>query len=464
MGNTPTCEHRLKAYLYVSHFLSAWGDRMWQFAVPLLFMTIFVNTLLPSVCFSLCSYVATVLVMPHLGPWIDSSNRWTLMRTSILVENTAIVITSSSIALMLYVTAANGTKPPEWNLTLTCLFSLVLVSGAVGQVFNKVQEIAIERDWVIAISHQLATVSSVTGQRQDNSESLTHLNTTLRQIDLGCKVLAPGIFGLILETAGANVTSRATTGALVLGLWNLMSVPLELVLVGHVYAFVPRLQVKEGGAPPRNGNNEGAPPQPPTPWSWHRYREHPVFLLSLSFSALYMTVLDGGSLNVGYLKWRGVSDGAQGLSRGCGAVFGLVGTWAFPRLKTKFGHSIAKLSVWSVWSFWFSLVPIPLVLGMVGETRASDYTLMGVFVVSRMSLWITDLAESQLMQELVEENLRGIMGACQTATCNLFFILMLVLGLIYSDPKDFVHLVLFSITSVFFSACGFSLWWRNQSS
>ena len=30
--------------LYCSHFLSAWGDRMWQFAVPVLFMDIFLDT------------------------------------------------------------------------------------------------------------------------------------------------------------------------------------------------------------------------------------------------------------------------------------------------------------------------------------------------------------------------------------------------------------------------------------
>ncbi|TYZ68533.1 hypothetical protein PybrP1_000157, partial [[Pythium] brassicae (nom. inval.)] len=39
---------RVLMYLYISHFLSAWGDRMWQFAVPILFMEVFVDTLLPS--------------------------------------------------------------------------------------------------------------------------------------------------------------------------------------------------------------------------------------------------------------------------------------------------------------------------------------------------------------------------------------------------------------------------------
>ncbi|KAG1693920.1 hypothetical protein DVH05_022842 [Phytophthora capsici] len=55
---------RVLMYLYAAHLLSAWGDRMWEFAIPILFMEIFVDTLLPGACFSLVMYATCVIMIP----------------------------------------------------------------------------------------------------------------------------------------------------------------------------------------------------------------------------------------------------------------------------------------------------------------------------------------------------------------------------------------------------------------
>ena len=47
-ADTPALRTRLARVLYLSHFLSAWSDRMWQFAVPMLFME--VSALTPGTC------------------------------------------------------------------------------------------------------------------------------------------------------------------------------------------------------------------------------------------------------------------------------------------------------------------------------------------------------------------------------------------------------------------------------
>merc|ERR1719468_1263174 len=60
---------RIQMYLYGSHFLSAWSDRMWAFAIPILLMEIFVDTLMPSALFSLATYIASLIFMPTVGEW-----------------------------------------------------------------------------------------------------------------------------------------------------------------------------------------------------------------------------------------------------------------------------------------------------------------------------------------------------------------------------------------------------------
>ncbi|POM72215.1 Hypothetical protein PHPALM_11109 [Phytophthora palmivora] len=147
---------------------------------------------------------------------------------------------------------------------------------------------------------------------------------------------------------------------------------------------------------------------------WAKYAKHPVFLVSFSFCALYMTILDGGALNTAYLKWRGVSNSLLGASRGAGALAGLVGTLIFPCLQSRMKR------------------------------------------VERIA--VLNLAETQIMQEWITPNQRGAINSMQTATCQLFYILILLSGMVFHDPRQFETLLVFSLAAVFASAIGFTYW------
>ena len=70
--------------LYISHFLSTFGDRMWQFAVPMLMMDVWTQTLLPSAITGFTVATSCVFFMPYIGALIDSSKtRINTMRISI---------------------------------------------------------------------------------------------------------------------------------------------------------------------------------------------------------------------------------------------------------------------------------------------------------------------------------------------------------------------------------------------
>ena len=68
------------AMLFASHFLSAWGDRMWQFAVPLLLMEMFIDNFTPTAIYALVVYSSCVQFMPSIGTWVDQKHRLYVQR------------------------------------------------------------------------------------------------------------------------------------------------------------------------------------------------------------------------------------------------------------------------------------------------------------------------------------------------------------------------------------------------
>ena len=99
--------------LYFSHFLSSWGDRMWQFAIPVILMIIFKNTFIPTAIYSIIIYVGNILAMPWIGKWIDENNRFQVQIKSIIIENLMIILSSLII----------------------CIFSLILNIDKIDKIF-----------------------------------------------------------------------------------------------------------------------------------------------------------------------------------------------------------------------------------------------------------------------------------------------------------------------------------------
>ncbi|TDH73285.1 hypothetical protein CCR75_000564 [Bremia lactucae] len=287
----------------------------------------------------------------------------------------------------------------------------------------------------------------------------------MRRIDLSCNILGPMAFGLIVDCVSGDAPTRAMVGVAVVGLWNLISTPLEYCMTYDIYHLVPELSirtyVKDNNTvktlkQKQTATNEGRTiARYATMWS--NYVKHPVFLVSFSFSALYMTILSGGALNIAYLRWRGVSNSILGLSRGAGAVAGLMGTLIFPLLH-QWLKRIESVAILSVWLFWLCLFPILLVFLVVGESNVSDAAMILCVVISRSWLWCTDLAETQIMQEWIAPNQRGVINSMQTATYQFFFILIHLTGVIFHDPHQFEALVFFSLAAVLASAIGFTYW------
>ncbi|KAG6902513.1 hypothetical protein C0995_015705 [Termitomyces sp. Mi166 len=107
--------------LYISHFLSTWNSRLFEFGAILFVTSIYTGTLLPTSAYALIRTAAAILFSPTIGKYIDSGNRLQVVRLSIELR----IIVLGVVTL------------------LACLEKL-------GSVMNTV---AVERDWVSILSY-----------------------------------------------------------------------------------------------------------------------------------------------------------------------------------------------------------------------------------------------------------------------------------------------------------------------
>ena len=74
---------RVTNRLYISHFLSTWNSRVFEFGAVLYLASIFPGTLLPMSVYALTRGVSAILFSPAVGQCIDTGNRLQVVRLSI---------------------------------------------------------------------------------------------------------------------------------------------------------------------------------------------------------------------------------------------------------------------------------------------------------------------------------------------------------------------------------------------
>ncbi len=75
--------HDIARRLYVSHFLSAWNSRVFEFGAVLYLATIFPGTLLPMSVYALTRGLSAILFAPAAGQYVDTGDRLQVVRVSI---------------------------------------------------------------------------------------------------------------------------------------------------------------------------------------------------------------------------------------------------------------------------------------------------------------------------------------------------------------------------------------------
>ena len=468
--------------LYSAHALSKFGDRMWEFGVPILFMELYTETLLPSALFTLALYSASLLLMAPVGSWVDRTERLRVIRLSVYGQNAAATLLTVAMAVLLLVSGGEPSATMALSPGVVIVFCVMVVLAVVAELCAQASRLALERDWVVVLA-------------QGDSNVLAELNAALRQIDLCCKLLAPLAFGLLAQLLDATLEpgAKVLASAGFIAAYNVCTCVPEFRLLAALHSAHPRLHGARAAAlaAERGGAAKARPASVlgELGRGWRLYVAHPVFVASLSYCMLYMTVLDNGMLMTAWLKWAGLPEGVLGASRGAGALCGILGTLAFPYLRKAAGYSLERAGAISVWAFWLMVLPAAVAFAVAGgeydggggaaegnatippgsaqgggvgvggrRNLAAGYVMLVAVALSRVALWSFDLAHTQIMQEYSAEAERGVIGACQTALYQIFWVILGVLGVIWNEPGQFEILTYASVISVFLAASAFTAW------
>ncbi|KAH6620865.1 Ferroporti-1 [Chaetomium sp. MPI-SDFR-AT-0129] len=426
---------RISRRLYVSHFLSTWNSRVFEFGAVLYLAPVFPKTLLPMSIYALTRALSAIVFAPAIGQYVDSGNRLQVVRVSIVFQRLVVAIS----CVVFYILALGL---PLRRGTETGMLVLLFFLACIEKLCSIMNLISVERDWVVVVANKKHT-------------ALLILNAQMRRIDLLCKLFGPLFIALIagFSTKVAIIANLAM---------NVTSSILEYSAIARVYYEVPELQqAKQGPQPNPTGAVSTQESESRSARNWRRVRgaftksakhfnfyfRHRAFLPSLAGALLYLTVLGFAGQMVTYLLSAGYTATEVGIASTISVAFEVLATWVAPWLIGKIGPARAGLwlSSWQVTTlvagtavFWiFDKSPVVSASGLVGGT-----------ILSRLGLRGFELCVQIIVQEDVDAESRGAFSSVEAAWQNAFELLSFASTIIFSQPEQFKWPSLISVVAV----------------
>ena len=373
----------IKHSLYISHFLSTWNSRVFEFGAVLFLARIFPGTLLPSSVYALVRAASAICFAPLVGRCVDQVDRLKTVRLSITGQRGAVILSCLGFwALSTHVLDFPGFRP--------VLIAMLALLACLEKLCSIMNTIAIERDWVVIVA--------------ESSECrLEILSAQMRRIDLGCKLAGPLAISLI-DGYSTTIAIVAVLGT------NALSALTEYFAIARAYYIVPALQARPAISEDSD-NVSSAVSEVPAKWrlgqlcviqtraiykTVSRYTLHSVFLPSMALCLLYFTVLSFSGQMVTYLLSVGLSSVQIGVLRTLSTTLEISATWLAPMAMKKVGPLRGGL--------WFINWQISCLVGALGfflviRTGSVAALVVGV-ITSRVGLWGFDLCVQNIIQEV----------------------------------------------------------------
>ncbi|ODO01698.1 hypothetical protein I350_06524 [Cryptococcus amylolentus CBS 6273] len=150
--------------LYLSHFLSTWNSRVFEFGAVIYLTSIFPGTLLPMSIYAFVRGLWAIAFASAIGAFIDRENRLKVVRISIISQRLSVAM---SCAIFYWLAKSPSTDRTVLVLAMVVLALLACIEK-VGSIANTV---SVEKDWVVVVAG-------------DDSSTLATLNSQMRRIDL----------------------------------------------------------------------------------------------------------------------------------------------------------------------------------------------------------------------------------------------------------------------------------------
>ena len=140
--SSKSIDSALTRRLYVSHFLSTWNSRLFEFGSVLFLASIYPHTLGPISVYAMWRAVIAILFAPAVSWWVDHGDRLVVVGGSIVGERLA---TAASCFLLLALTRQRGVGV-SW--LASGLFSAVIILAGVEKLCSVMNSAAVTKDWV----------------------------------------------------------------------------------------------------------------------------------------------------------------------------------------------------------------------------------------------------------------------------------------------------------------------------
>ncbi|KAF9178409.1 hypothetical protein BGZ51_007535 [Haplosporangium sp. Z 767] len=432
--------------LYLSHLLTSWVDRSFEFASFLLISKVYTGSLLQASAYGLATTLADLLLSNRIGNWINILSRLNTYRITLLIQKASIVIST----LFFHFLGNNKDIPNSTGQFV--IFAFIVILGCALKLAFIGNSIAIEKDWAMIIS----------------DGNLEQLLPTMRRIDLVCKTVSPIFVGFLITADPLVIT-------LVICCWTAASTLAEYILISQIHHDIPRLHDRApyqssspiptsspSGEQEERGEEETSNNNTASAISFREYVQHKTFPITLSVGMLYINVLSFGGTMTSYLVLIGYSSGLLGIMKAVAGIVGVAGTFAQPLLTRKLGNMRAGL--WSVWQLVLTLGLVVLALtDRLGNRTATSILLFGGMAATRLGLWIFDITESLILQEYTAAAHITSISGWQYTVCNLFDLLQYVLTIVVPDPSMFIIPACVSLGFIVAAAMIYSHFvWRDR--
>ncbi|KEY80725.1 iron regulated transporter [Aspergillus fumigatus] len=141
--------------IYVSHFLSTWNSRMFEFGAVLFLASIFQGTLLYASIYALVRSASAVVLSSWLGSKMDRSNRLVAIRHSIVWQRVPVAVSCACFVALL-MPSFRESEP-----LASSLFLAVVLLACMEKLAATANTVAVERDWVYNAIPELVRTASV---------------------------------------------------------------------------------------------------------------------------------------------------------------------------------------------------------------------------------------------------------------------------------------------------------------
>ena len=466
---------------------SAWGDRMWNFAIGLYLIKLTPGSLRLAAIYGLAWTSFAIVFTPIIGVWIDHTPRIKVIRYSLLMQNLLVIVDAITLLVVFE-------WPPKSDGLMLFIYVVIIVFGASANVIAQGEKISIAKDWIVVVC-------------KGNKTLLAESNALLRRIDLTVAIVSPIAVGFAMSIVSTYAS------IIFICMWDLFSFFAEYFLLLKVYKDIPELRFKNNNdeesvsllGKESSMETEGRFVEVKSGFDvvgrlksfiqgWHVYYKQDVFLAGLTLAMLYLTCLGFNAITTGYASSQGLTALSVSLCYAAGSLVGIFGTFLFPYMRLKLGVLktgaigsfsqliMLMLCVVAIWApgspsllksaNWYSQnntsvfsgnsklnnntlttqAPLPK-----GFNYTSIVLVMVGIILSRAGIWLLDLSVTQLQQENIPEHERGIVGGVQYALNEFFDLSHFIITIFLPRPNEFGYLTLISFGAITTSAIIFQI-------